>query len=1055
MGSADTTRLRKQRHGTILYLGVYHPAAIWTAQVDGAQTTGDTTVTVKTVVQVRAPALHFQVLIGTLTDPDYYGEAMWVSYSAPTLTLSPHNCQLPNNAYITVMEEIKPQSVNHTQSATDVVLEDGRVAYTNQNTQYRPLAKCGPPAAGFVDTTTDKVTINFYGSAEAIAPGAALDTWTWNFVDGNPAAAAVQGTSVAPIVVEFTGAADRYWSYYVRDDNGNSHTCYRPVMLYDRYATGAPTDHLPYSDIEILGCTADADAGGASLQIRVWTDADATDFPAGALIVLFAEDWYDGEKISLGGQYVYRENILFSGYVRRGTIHQDANRGYVEFYADGLGILSGNLPGMAFTLTSDATPAGWHELAGMTPRLAAYHLLTEHSTLDHVADVYFDLPSYTKDHIDFMDSSLRDQLNNQCCTCVRGRFGSSFQGMLYLEGNPQLLAPADRPATEILSTTANDLISIDLGPEKYEQDATLIDFSGEKANGDPVFSLAPVYPWTRGGQWTKVDGVRADDQTEGNELAGLYEGQANNPYPEIALAWRGNYRVFDPFPAAPTQLNLTATNNARGLVWTNEPTWTKRVTYNYRNTRLLVSTVQEDDAYGPPGKTGNYPTTPPEVTDGVIPVEPPITWEEPFPPPISNDTWASKVYLLTGDGVYYSADFTGPGGAMPTWTLIDGGLPATPTYLWMQGDPFDPGGHQYLLIGDYAVSGQEVLYSRTVGNWGSLTTTDALAQVLYDQWDADGHTGVEVPIKGSTQELTLWSCATDINADGYIAVVGYSGPYWITGAGGSFLYYYFWSTDDGSTWHALPYPTTGVCPAVPANYTSSVFPGLEIGDYKGTSSVSGGQLIYMPLARPLDLYSYLYTSTDKGLNWALTNLSGTLEMATAAFQTDVYQDVVYVYRSDSAALNNDAYFKRSINRGAAWTDLTPAGLNMDYDPGMSFYRFHCLFNPTGSYSDTIRLVDNSNDLYRSDDAGVTWAKTTHGTLACRKLGISLIHDAPEKIYGVDLDASARPNAYRSIAVSADDGATWESKAGANAGTAPYTNSVPCGANVIFILQVFS
>ena len=98
VSAPDLVKLRTTQHATRLYLCVYKPATIWTAQVDGAQTAGATAITVKTVVQTRAPARHYQVLFGTTVGGHELGEARWKSYGAPTLNVGTHNAAPPNNA---------------------------------------------------------------------------------------------------------------------------------------------------------------------------------------------------------------------------------------------------------------------------------------------------------------------------------------------------------------------------------------------------------------------------------------------------------------------------------------------------------------------------------------------------------------------------------------------------------------------------------------------------------------------------------------------------------------------------------------------------------------------------------------------------------------------------------------------------------------------------------------------------------------------------------------------------------------------------------------------
>src|SRR5512142_3050244 len=110
VSAGNLTKLRTTRHSCLMRLAFYNPAVMWTARIDGTQTTGDTTVTVKSVVQTKAPMTDAYVTFGSAPLTADYGTARWRSYSAPTLTVAPHDSLLIDNGYVTVWEEIKPTS---------------------------------------------------------------------------------------------------------------------------------------------------------------------------------------------------------------------------------------------------------------------------------------------------------------------------------------------------------------------------------------------------------------------------------------------------------------------------------------------------------------------------------------------------------------------------------------------------------------------------------------------------------------------------------------------------------------------------------------------------------------------------------------------------------------------------------------------------------------------------------------------------------------------------------------------------------------------------------
>lgn len=624
---------------------VYVPPAIWTAQVNGAHTQGARSIAVDNVSQVRAPARNFQVWFGTSAGShDISGDVpvLFRSYSSGTLVIGENNLTLPDNTYITINEVVPPAAVLPDIDDDDVVTEDGgALAYTDENEHYPPLARCGAHAVAYRDEATGLATVKFYSRSAAMADGATITAHLWVWRGGTVVAGSTTtaGTEGSPNVVTWDASGDYYCSYRCTDSNGKTHTRYFVVFVRDR-AIGL----LPYRQLEITNRPeADRESGVWKTGLRVWTTATVAEFPNQALIVLAAADYFGSEQVSIGVE-PYRENVVLIGYIRSGSVKCDRLGGSVEFDVESPSGVMDNLTAVAGGLErASGTPSGWHSLANLDYNLAVHHLLTQHSTLSQIVDVYLNLLSYGNEYIDVPEGSLSAQLKS-VVGAVRGVWGSSSLGHLYFETVPLLQDVDDRSTDYVLATTNADLIGeIDLGTEQHEKQVAQVEFNGVNDVGDPFFSVAPPKPWSQGGQPERVDEILVADQDEANTLAGLYEGMFNNDFAEIPLAWRGNYRIFDIFPIRPIQLNVAASQNRRGIVWVNERCWTKRMTYDYRpGGILMVSTVVERDAYGPPGSGDGEPgddggidyppTLPPLITI------PPLPITRPLPPPLSAGT---------------------------------------------------------------------------------------------------------------------------------------------------------------------------------------------------------------------------------------------------------------------------------------------------------------------------------------------------------------------------------------------------------------------------------
>lgn len=629
ISAGDLTTLRTKRHATRLNLCVYNPQTIWTAQVNGAHAAGATSIAVDNVVNTRTPSKHFLVWFGSTAGAHDLGEGRFKSYAAPTLTIGENNVTLPNDSYVTIKEEIKPQAIHWNVTPADVILEDNDTAYTNENSQYMPIARTGSHAVAYLDENTGLATVNFYGSrSTAVAAGATLSSYAWSFRGGTPNTSTVAGTAGAPVTVTWNTAGDYYCSLTVTDSNGKTHTRFFVVFIRSEHGT----TNLPLRQLEIGNIEGDVEAGLWKASLKVWSDAADTSFPNQGLCVISADDWFDDARDSISTE-PHRENIVMCGYIRSDSIKRDwTSKGSVEFEIESASGTVSNLLGLAGELETSATaPTTWHTLLNMTYNLAAHHVLTQHTTLTQITDCYFNLNSYFIEFVDLPEGSIIDQLTPLCGT-TRGRLGSNAQGHFYLEPYPQLIPLASRSTSYTIETTLADFRDeLDLGIEQHQRPVAQVQFWGEDQSGNPYSSYAPLYRWMDGLSVETIDNIRVADQSEANTLAGLYEGQRNNPYSEVVINWRGNYRVFDTFPAEPLALNITAAQNNRGVAWTTQRVWIKRVTYEYSAGVLLVSTVVELDTGSPPGTAGIIGDYPPTIP----PTPPPPVVIPPTPPPLS------------------------------------------------------------------------------------------------------------------------------------------------------------------------------------------------------------------------------------------------------------------------------------------------------------------------------------------------------------------------------------------------------------------------------------
>jgi len=720
--------LRTKQHVTDLSLNVYVPPTIWSAQVNGAQANGSTSIAVDNVVNVRTPAKNMQVFFGTTPGASDLGEARWRSYAAPTLNVSIHNSDLGDDVYITVKEVIQPQSIHvgivyGVGFGLDHLFEDNDIPYTDDNTNYPPLARCGTHCVIYLDPNTLLATGKFYSRSTGIA-GATISSVLWSWRGGTVTAGSTvtAGTSGAPNQVTWNAPGDYYCSLTVTDNHGKTHTRFFVVMVRN---PNSFLDTISYRKLEISTLEGD-EAGVWSGTITVRSIAAISEFPKNALCVLSAVDRYGATQQSIGNE-LYRENIVMVGYIKSGSVKQDWIKGTVTFSLWNIaGVLStlGELAGDLETPNPPNAVDPWHLLNGMTYNLAVHHLLVWHSTVSQLADVYLNLTNFTAEFVTLPEGAMSEQLT-PICNSVSGRWGGTALGHLYFEPHPQLQPVSTRSTSYILAQNLTDLRDeVDFGDEPQNKIVSRIDFWGEDAAGTPFGSWAPPTPWSSGSPLT-LNGIRIVDQANCNVLAGLYEAYKNLGFKQVILPWRGNYRIFDVFPAEP--ISVTAPPNKRNIAWAGMRFWINHVTYDFSKIGsgvLLVSTTVEMDIKGslaigqpepPPGTVPPYPTVIPPP--GTLP---PVIWPgpTPFPPPPPNPPPNPTTVPGRGNLLYVSTHkglacckgaygTTGLNGA-PIWTNLSAQqITATVGTITQAGFTITGSGTQFLsqvAVGDRIIA---------------------------------------------------------------------------------------------------------------------------------------------------------------------------------------------------------------------------------------------------------------------------------------------------------------------------------------------------------------
>jgi hypothetical protein len=604
VSAQNLTYLRSSPQYSRVGMVVFRPEIIASGVVSGAPAQGARSITLDSFVQTEVPEAYYTVIAGSSAGQDDGGKTRLKSIASNVLTLAANNIEWDTYTYVSVLRVIEPWVILP-DLGNDFM--DTDVAYSDANTNYHPLGRIGPPAVGYVGEP-----IPFWSNSQAMA--GSLSSHAWVFPSGSPNTSSSAGTAESPIEVTWataTGHTPKYIKYTVTDSNGKTHIRRNPVWVLEDFDDA-------YCNFEMESISGDYDGGGWSGRIRVFGDATTAEFPSEAMIVIFAKDYYGGTEVSIGGNWTHRENIVFVGWIVRGTTFKDDEDGSVSFEVVGPAGKMDQMTSWPANLEDKSSPAAWNQLSGMTCDRAAFHILTERTTLDHICDINLTGNTKTLRYVDIPEGSVRTQLDEYCLLPIGARALSDRQGQIYFSRNPNLRPLGERSSIPIVMALTFDDIRADpgleLAEEEQEKQCAQVDFIGFAYDGEdiePFYSLAPASQFETG-DVKKVDGVRVDSQEEANVLSGMYLANFNNTFREVQVpSW--NYRVWDIVPEEYTTLTLAAGDTKRGIVWSAQKLLVRSVELSYTrdDEAILVEVGFEKDSSGPPGVGGGYPKAPP------------------------------------------------------------------------------------------------------------------------------------------------------------------------------------------------------------------------------------------------------------------------------------------------------------------------------------------------------------------------------------------------------------------------------------------------------------
>jgi hypothetical protein len=614
--SPQQTSLRANGHKARFYLSVSKPATLLTALLNGSPARGATSIPYDTGGGTgfsRIKAGQTLLVVTATGTKNVRIRGISGNQTSGTITVAANGIVWADNQALTVLEDYEPRSWLPRFNEAGQFRKDWDIAYSDQNSLPSPVAIAGPHRANFAPFSFSVLKNNSY----AIAHGASISSIS---ATATPSSGIVLTPSAGNYLVQVQDPGQYWLETTATDSNGKTQTTRRRVI---GHSTNPASADYPYTDFKVTAHSGDWERGGWVLNIEVNGTADTSQFPENGLVTLWCETWYGATKEYVGG-ISGAPQMLFVGYIRKGTVTANWDRGSVSFEAATVEAIMREHYMRNLPLQAMASPADWYEYAKwLTPGRAAHYLWRWHSNLLEIADVFgLTANSLRRKYCDFPKGNLYSQadtlLRQQSITA---HVVSNKAGQIYVVQDVQYLDDAARAARTVVAdlTKADrhgDITIVERDPTVAFVRVEGLYFDGAAVT--PYCAIAPgLAPEERGPNELAITQQVVSGQDHINSLAGRHLAVANNKEPEARVKFSGNYAgvldIAGPFDGTSGgqewwQMDLAAGDTTRGIVWTDRKMVCRTINNSIDpvNGMIQSDVVFEPEAEGPPGVTDDY-----------------------------------------------------------------------------------------------------------------------------------------------------------------------------------------------------------------------------------------------------------------------------------------------------------------------------------------------------------------------------------------------------------------------------------------------------------------
>lgn len=657
--------LRARPHKTKLWLSIYEPKTVFQAQLaSGTFQFGETDIDYVngTSGSYLLTYPNMTVLVGTQPGLENVGRVR-LRYSTGTyVVVAENNIIWEQNQYLTFIdyvnvEAIFPRIIKDPDNDENVIFyKDDDILYSNQNSIYGTFPCAGSHRAAFLETGSVSL---YYTSTGTYNVKSDSLTYDWHFEGGTPTGS----TALSPGWVSYNTSGHYKTKLTVISSSGAKDTTYRYVSIYDRPEKGSNVPVLKWSLEDFSGSRGE---GGYTARIKTWENLGAVE--PNALVVLFADDTYGSNDVSIGGNNQNSQKIVFVGYILKDSIQFNYKDGWAEFDVGSITEVMKLSEGFSVSCESVTSPSTWFQLQEMTTAKAMYHYLRWHSTVLNVADFQYTGDDRLVEYFDTDRASLYDSVGTFVSEGLLGELVSDRQGKLWAEITPygyedpfdsiqdgmtiQKMDWVGEPNISIRRTA--DVSFVEMGGIVYEGAQT----DGFQALLTNAPSSTPLY---RGRSDGSKQGLILSNQTQLNKIAGNYLSFRNSKFEDVSFELAGNYRNFDIAPQEKLYLLVDGSETPEGESLLGRPFRMSSMSWNYNSEKesFYPSITLEPIVTGTAGETIIIP---PFVDDSgysypQFQLPPFPDFNTPSEPPVQQETQYMLGIEYNEDTPFYTTNF--------------------------------------------------------------------------------------------------------------------------------------------------------------------------------------------------------------------------------------------------------------------------------------------------------------------------------------------------------------------------------------------------------------